>query len=148
MEKRYDALDMNNKLIWNFRNIGHTMRHISEGRGGQKRILMLLRESGGMTQKELTRRLGIQPGSASEVIGKLEAAGLLVRAPSSDDHRTTDISLTEAGMAVGEVAAAQRERRHEKMFSCLSEGEKEALLGLLERVNASWDEQFRGRGEC
>ena len=33
MIKRYDFLDLNNKLIWNFRDIGHTMRNISEGKG-------------------------------------------------------------------------------------------------------------------
>lgn len=143
MKKRYDQLDVNNKLIWNFRDIGHTMRRISEGKGSQKRILILLgEEENGMTQKELTRRLGIQPGSASEVIGKLEAAGLLTRTPSREDGRTTNVELTEAGHAAGEEAAAQRARRHEIMFSCLSEREKEELLGLLERVNSSWAEQF------
>ncbi len=59
MEKRYETLDINNKLIWNFRDIGHTMHRISEGKGGQKRILIILRETGGMTRKELTRRLAI-----------------------------------------------------------------------------------------
>ena len=37
---------------------------------------MMLLETGPVTQKKLTALLGIQPGSASEVIGKLEAAGL------------------------------------------------------------------------
>lgn len=51
-------LDQNNKLIWNFWDIEHTMRQIAEGRASQKRILILLREMAGMTQKELTARLG------------------------------------------------------------------------------------------
>ena len=73
MKDWYEYLDTNNKLIWNLRDIGHTMRHISEGKGSQKRVLITLRETEGMTQRELTRRLDIQPGSVSEVIGKLEA---------------------------------------------------------------------------
>ena len=40
-----------------------------------------------MTQSELTEYLGVQPGSASEVIGKLESAGLIVRTPSEKDRR-------------------------------------------------------------
>ena len=47
-----------------------------------------------MTQKALTARLGVQPGSASEVLNKLEQAGLILRTPSETDHRTTDIHLT------------------------------------------------------
>ena len=143
MKDRYELLDGKNKLIWNLRDIGHTMRHISEGRGSQKRILMLLKEAEGITQSELTQCLRIQPGSASEVIGKLEAAGLLVRTPSETDRRTTDVSLTEAGKAAAEDAAAQREERHRQMFACLSEEEKDTLLHLLEKLNADWDARFR-----
>ena len=146
MKERYDSLDRNHKLIWNLRDIGHTMRHISEGKGSQKRVLMILLEIGDMTQRELTERLGIQPGSASEVIGKLETAGLLVRTPSKTDRRTTNIVLTEAGKAAAEDAALQREDRHQQMFSCLSREEQDALLGLLEKLNADWETKYRQNG--
>ncbi|MBP3486830.1 MAG: MarR family transcriptional regulator [Roseburia sp.] len=144
MNERYDALDANNKLIWNLRDIGHTMRHISEGKGSQKRVLMVLRETGGMTQRELTEWLGIQPGSASEVVGKLEAAGLLLRTTSEKDRRTTDLRLTAEGEKAAKEAFIKREERHDKMFACLTAAEKQTLLSLLEKVNASWDEQYRG----
>ncbi|MGN0276928.1 MAG: MarR family winged helix-turn-helix transcriptional regulator [Hominisplanchenecus sp.] len=143
MQKRYESLDINNKLIWNFRDIGHTLRQLSGGKGGQKRILILLNETGVITQRELTERLGIQPGSVSEVIGKLEAAGLLTRTPSETDRRTTDIRLTEAGSIQATEARDSREKRHIQMFSCLSEQEKEDLLLLLEKVNSAWDSQYR-----
>ena len=136
--QRYEKLDLNNKLIWNLRDTGRTMRRTSEGRGSQKRVLIVLLETGRITQKALTERLGIQPGSASEVIGKLEAAGMLCRAPSEDDRRTSDIVLTDEGRAAAEEAAAQRRARHEDMFACLCEEEKATLLGLLERLNDSW----------
>ena len=143
MNGQYKSLDRNNKLIWNFRDIGHTMRQISEGRGSQKRILILLLETGGMTQKELTARLGVQPGSASEVLNKLEQAGLILRTPSETDHRTTDIRLTPDGEALAKEASAKRADRHEQMFAVLSEEEKDTLIALLERVNAHWEQVYR-----
>lgn len=143
MKEQYVRLDRNNKLISNFRDIGHTMRQISEGKGSQKRILILLLENPGMTQRALTKRLDIQPGSASEVISKLEAAGLIVRTPSEGDRRTADICLTEAGEALAREAQTRRRERHEQMFSALSEREKDALLALLERINADWDQKYR-----
>ena len=146
MKDRYETLDKNHKLVWNLRDIGHTMRHISEGRGSQKRILMFLREFGEITQRELTERLGIQPGSASEVIGKLETAGFLVRTPSHTDRRTTNIALTEAGKAAAEGAALQREARHQQMFSYLSGEEQDTLLSLLEKLNADWEAKYRQHG--
>ena len=144
MPNQYEQLDVNNKLIWNFRDIGHTMRQLWEGKGSQKRILLVVNENGVMTQKGLTQRLGIQPGSASEVIQKLELSGLLVRTLNEEDRRTTDIRLTEKGKEEAAQILSQRQQRHEQMFSCLSESEKQVLLEILERVNAYWDQQYRG----
>ena len=143
MNGQYESLDRNNKLIWNFRDIGHTMRQISEGRGSQKRILILLRETDGMTQKTLTARLGVQPGSASEVLNKLEQAGLISRTPSETDHRTTDIRLTPDGEALAKEASEQRAERHEQMFSVLSDEEKKNLIAILEKINNHWDQTYR-----
>lgn len=146
MRERYRQLDKNNKLIWNFRDIGHTMRSIAEGKGSQKRVLILLWETKGMTQKELTNRMGVQPGSASEVIGKLETAGLILRTPSKADHRTCDIRLTEAGEILAQEAYARRTQRHEQMFAVLTEQEKENLIILLEKINRDWDKKYRTQG--
>lgn len=146
MKEQYDFLDRNDKVIRNLWDIGHTMRHISEGKGSQKRVLMTLLENDPMTQRELTERLGIQPGSASEVIGKLEAAGLILRTPSEADRRTTNILLTDAGQAAAEDALAKRQERHQNMFASLSEDETETLLRLLEKLNADWDAKYRQSG--
>lgn len=143
MLKQYETFDMNNKIIRNFWDISQTMHHISEGKGSQKRILMILKENRSMTQRELTEYLGIRPGSASEVIGKLETAGLIFRTPSQTDRRTADICLTSAGEAAAEEAYEMRKQRHEKMFCCLSEEEKRTLLCLLEKINASWKNQYQ-----
>ena len=65
---QYAQADVNGRLIINLRDISHTMRGMYEGRGSQKRVLIVLSETGPITQRGLTERLGIQPGSASEVI--------------------------------------------------------------------------------
>ncbi|MDE7277740.1 MAG: MarR family transcriptional regulator [Lachnospiraceae bacterium] len=138
----YADADKNHKLIINFRDINHTMRSQYEGRGSQKRILIVLLETGTITQRRLTERLGIQPGSVSEVLAKLEKGGLIVRTESPDDRRTTDIALTEQGKRQAEEALSQRMTRHEEMFSCLTEEEKGTLLTLLEKVNGDWQTRY------
>ena len=139
---RYLSADMNEKLIINIRDIGHMMRMQYDGRASQKRILIILRESGTLTQKELTERLGIQPGSASEILSKLENAGLIVRIQNETDRRTTNILLTESGNELALEAAEQRKKRHEEMFSCLTEEEKATLLSLLEKISTDWGNRF------
>lgn len=147
--------DMNETLIINLRNLGHTIRFLYEGKGSQKRILIILLKDGPMTQREMTERIGVQPGSASEVIGKLEAAGLITRSPSPKDRRTADIQLTEAGHRQAEEALSQRCQRHQEMFSCLTEEERDTLLVLTEKLRKDWDSRYhahlrepdaRGRG--
>lgn len=136
--EQYNLLDMDNRLIMNLRDSGHRIRFLFEGKGSQKRILIILHESGNMTQRELTERLGVQSGSASEVIKKLESAGLVLRTPSEEDRRTTNIQLTESGRIQAEEALERRKKRHQEMFSCLSADEKNVLLTLLEKLNEDW----------
>lgn len=138
----YSELDMDSKLIMNLRDLGHMVRFLFEGKGSQKRILIILHETGSMTQRELTEKIGVQPGSASEVIGKLESAGLILRTPSEEDRRTANIQLTESGRIQAEEAARQRKIRHQEMFSCLSAEEKNTLLALMEKLNADWDSRY------
>ncbi len=139
----YDTLDSDKKLIMNLRDLGHIIRLLYEGKGSQKQILIILYETGSMTQRELTEKIGIKPGSASEVIGKLEKAGLIRRQLSRADRRTADIELTEAGLLQAEEASQQRKIRHQEMFSCLSAEEKDTLLELAEKLNADWDGRYR-----
>lgn len=136
--EHYHSLDMNEQLIINLRNLGHMMRLLYEGKASQKRILIILDESGTTTQRDLTERLGIQPGSASEILSKLENTGLIIRTQNEDDRRTTDICLTDKGKEMAGEALAQRQKRHEEMFSCLSKEERQELLSLMERVCADW----------
>lgn len=141
-QEHYDREDVNGRLVMTLRELSHAMRGLYEGKGSQKRILTILSETGTITQRELTQRLGIQPGSASEVIAKLENACLLTRTESEADRRTVDITLTEEGKRQAEEAKAQRLGRHQEMFSVLSDEEKGQLLALLEKVNMDWGQRF------
>lgn len=141
-EQATATMDMNSRLIFNLRNLSHTMRSLYEGRGSQKRILIVLSETGCITQKDLTEYLGIRPGSASEVIAKLENSGYIIRSMSETDRRTMNIELSEDGKKAALEAIEQRRKRHEEMFSCLSEEEKGSLLSLLETVNADWKKRY------
>lgn len=141
------AETMNEKLIIHFRDISHTMRFLYEGKGSQKRVLIVLRESGTITQKELTEKLGIQSGSASEVIAKLENTGLITRSLNKEDRRTADISLTEEGRRQADEAIHRRQQRHQEMFSILSQEEKMQLLSLLEKIECDWSNRYPGGRE-
>lgn len=140
--------DRNDRLIINLRDLSHIMRSLYEGKASQKRILMILNRTGKITQRDLTERLEIQPGSASEILSKLENAGLILRTQNEADRRTADVCLTDAGRELAAEALAQRQKRHEEMFSCLSDEERQELLSLLEKVCADWKTRYRGSGNA
>lgn len=142
MFPKYEDLDTAGRLIWNFRDIGHVIRRISEGKGSQKRVLITLLESGPVTQTSLTEHLHIQPGSASEVLGRLEELGFLRRTVNKADRRTVLLLLTEAGRREAEEALRLRQQRHSEMFAALSEDEQAVLLPLLEKLCGDWDDRY------
>lgn len=146
--KHCGAAGINDKLIRNLRDISHTMRSLYEGKCSQKRILIIMNEMGETTQTELTERLGVRSASVSEVVGKLEKAGNVVRRQGEDDRRTVILSLTDSGMELARQAQEQRDRRHEEMFSCLTDDEKDSLLALLEKINTDWKQRYRFEAEC
>lgn len=140
----YRDLDTDDRLIDALRDLSHIMREQYEGRASQQRILMLLNSAGPMTQRDLTGQLGIQPGSASEILSKLERGGRILRTPNEADRRTIDVRLTEKGRALAQEAVEARHTRHQEMFACLTDGEKETLLSLLEKVEEDWASRYRG----
>lgn len=134
----YNDKDINGKLMQNLWEVTHILRHTSGAKLSQKRILTVLLRNGMISQSELTKYLRIQSGSASEVLSKLETAGLILRTESETDRRAINISLTAAGEAEAAVALKAREERKADMFSVLSEDEKADLLLLLEKLTAVW----------
>ena len=105
--------------------------HHGGSASGQGRVLRLLSRAESMPQQELLMHLHIQPGSLSELIGKLEAKGLILRERDEQDRRKATIRITEAGRA-----AAQESQAGEDPFAVLTPEEQETLRALLTKLLA------------
>lgn len=141
---------MDARLAGLLRMCGHTLYHMGGGKNGQLRLLAILSRHGEVSQRELTERLDIQPGSMSEILAKMEQRGLIERTPMESDRRTFSVRITEAGAQELRALREQNDIAAEELFVCLSDGEKETLASLLERLTSSWREERgmgrRGRG--
>ena len=140
--EEYKNSNIDEKILINLRDTGHTIRNLSEGRGSQKKILILLNEVGKITQKKLTKKLRVKSASSSEVLSKMEDNGLIKRSYSKKDKRTMDIKLTKEGKREAVLAKNQIEELHSEMFSCLNTTEKEQFLSILEKLNLDWDSRY------
>ena len=143
----YENAGVEEKILWNLNVANHAMHHMSDGKSSQKKILVMLKEAGTMTQRELTEKLQVQSASSSEILMKMEQAGWISRTPGEKDRRTMDIVLTPAGAQEAEAAAGKRNGSRGEMLGCLTNEEKDTLLALLEKMNAAWKEQHHGRRE-
>lgn len=136
---------------------GHGHDH-GHGRGehrGQGRIMALLREKDGMSQRELADMLQIRPPSLSELLDKLESSGLTERRQHESDKRMSQVFLTPEGREMAMQIEAAREERMTHFLSGLNEAEQETFSGLLGKFLSGLKSHFgdmeehrHGRGRC
>jgi DNA-binding MarR family transcriptional regulator len=63
-------------------------------------VMLALWERGGLSVKDLSRLLRLDPGTLSPLVKRLETAGLVSRGRDPRDERALAITLTEAGRAL------------------------------------------------
>ena len=101
---------------------------------GRVRLMNMLKENGELSQKEIAEKLDIRPQSLSELLVKMESDGFISRMQDKDDKRVIVVALTEKGEEQL-VVLRQANREHaEKLFSPLTEEEKDALIAILKKL--------------
>ena len=134
-EAEYSLKDTDDKILLNLRDLGMALSTLYDGKLSQRRTLIVLYYSGGMSQRELTERLNIRPASMSEVLAKLTNKGMICREPFPGDNRTSFVSLTEEGKKQAIHSIELRTAMRDELLSPLNTGEREELLVLLEKIN-------------
>ncbi len=69
-------------------------------------VMLALWGSSPLSLRALSEMLRLEPATASPLVKRLEAAGLVTRTRRADDERTLDIALTEEGRRLRERAEA------------------------------------------
>lgn len=120
---------------------GHYLHFHGGGRSGQVPILCMLDRCGGqLSQQELGLRFELKPGSLSEILSKMEAAGLIERTRDTKDRRQLFVHLTQAGQELAWREHENREAFRRVAFSALTVEEQEQLAEMLEKIRVTWEE--------
>ena len=97
-------------------------------------ILHMLRASGGLSQQDLSTKLGIHPSRLVAIIDALEERQLVERRPNTEDRRQYALHLTEKGQGMlGEIGRIGREHT-ESLCASLTAAEREQLGELLQKI--------------
>lgn len=106
----------------------------------RKRIIALLNERGELSQRQLQELLGIQAGSLSELVARMEKFGVITRAPDEKDRRRIVIRLTDLGR---ERAREPREIGDDRLFAALTGEEQAELRVMLQKIVDAHDKWRR-----
>ena len=107
------------------------------------RVLELIGEPYRMSPTELADILLRSSGGMTQILDRLERAGLVVRAPDPDDRRKVMVALTPQGLATADAANDVYKRERERLLSGLSAEEVEQLDAALRRLLAVLNEDAR-----
>ena len=107
----YEALKLENQLCFPLyacaKEIVRRYRRPLEPLGityTQYVVMMVFWEFGGMTEKELGKKVHLDSGTLAPLLKRLEKQGLVNRVRPGDNERSLFISLTEKGEALKEKA--------------------------------------------
>ena len=101
----------------------------------ERALRMIARSEEPLRMTEIADRLGIVPRSLTTVIDALEEAGLVRREVDPRNRRAILLHLTDRGTAVRDELREARRRAAEDLFAPLADADREALGGLLARLD-------------
>jgi len=101
---------------------------------GQWRFLRQLWREDGITQRELSERVGMREPTTVVALKGLEKAGLITRKKTTDDRRKTFIHLTPHAKKLELILAPMNAEIHEIATKGMTDDEVEVLQGLMRRV--------------
>lgn len=127
---------------------GHFIYIRRGGGGGKQHVLKTLYYADGqMTQRVLLEKTKTTSASLSEVVGKLESAGLVERERSEADRRQLVVRLTDEGRAPRGGGHCRQGTLRARRVLLSGAGELDELLGLLDRLHDHWEQLKRNEDE-
>lgn len=97
-------------------------------------VLELLAEGEAETVGSIADRVGLAQATATSLVDRLEARGLVARRRGDTDRRQVNVLLTASGQALQAEAPTVLQTRFLANFSNLAEWEKLAILSALKRL--------------
>lgn len=111
-------------------------------------FLRRLWEEDGLTQKELSRQLGLTQPTTVAAMDNLEQRGLIERRRNTEDRRKTNIHLTAEGRRLSALLIPYATQVNDVALRGLTSQERKNLWDLLQRINTSLDADYSARANA
>jgi DNA-binding MarR family transcriptional regulator/N-acetylglutamate synthase-like GNAT family acetyltransferase len=110
----------------------------------EARIVFELAQQPSIEVVELRRRLDIDPGYLSRILGRFAAGGIVTRERSSDDGRRQVIRLTRQGGRAFSVLDSRSAEQVARLLDPLAEVERRRLVASMNAIRETLGERRRG----
>jgi MarR family transcriptional regulator, organic hydroperoxide resistance regulator len=110
-------------------------------------LLRLLWQSDGLTQRELSRGIGIMDPTAFTALTNMERRGFVTRVKDPTDARKSNVFLTERGKTLREQMLPLARGINAEGLRGLKKAEIALLLRLLKRIEANLMAHHEGRAD-
>lgn len=134
-------------LIWRAQQ--HSWRLFMEESGRsditpvQASILLVIGDQPGIDQKTLAAMVALDRATTGNVIGRLEARGLLTRTIPPSDRRVRTLYLTNQGKKLNRQLGLVTRRARERLVTDLTAVEHRELIRLLRKILSLEDDSGR-----
>ncbi len=98
------------------------------------RVLELVGEPHRMSPTELSEIVVRSSGGMTQILDRLERAGLIARTPDPADRRKVLVALTDEGMRTADAANARYAAERERLLAGLSPDEVQRLDDAIHRL--------------
>ena len=113
--------------------VGREMGRIGFGPGPFFFLAELYSEEG-LSQDELSRRVGVNKSNTSRALAKLESFGLICRKSDPDNHKVKKIYLKAKAHEIQKEFRRIQDQWNDTLLNGFSENEKERLLVSLKKM--------------
>lgn len=96
--------------------------------------MLCIRDGDGISQQDLSRKLGVYAPQMVALIDSLEVRGLVSRKVSPTDRRRHELSLTPAGAALVRKASTIAQRLEKDLFGSVSVEDRRRFEALVRRL--------------
>ena len=121
--------------------IGREMGRIGFG-PGQFYLLAELFVEEGLSQDELSRRVGVDKSNTSRGLAKLEEYGLICRKVSPGNHKEKRVYLQPKALEIRSDFRKIQNQWHANLLKGVSEEEKGVLLSVLKKMAENAESAF------
>lgn len=135
------SINKETRLFWKIKDIHHLHTSLAQAgllgldlHFGHPRILFVVKDLEGASQKEIADRLHVTPASLAMSLKRLQKGGFLKRAVDKNDQRINKIQLTAKGLRAIKICHLQMMQLDVRMLKGLSEQEQDQLSGYLSRI--------------